>query len=102
MIEKIREKFRALQYEYALHAVDQCILKNISRREIEEAIASGEVIEDYPTDKYGPSCLIFGRTTLGRSLHIQCTHATRERVKIITAYEPDPAEWVGLRVRRQS
>ena len=62
MIQRIREKFRALHYEYALHTVDQSILKNISRREIEEAVASGEIIEDYPTDKYGPSCLIFGLT----------------------------------------
>jgi hypothetical protein len=34
----------------------------ISVQEIREAIAVGEVIEDYPNDKYGPSCLILGFT----------------------------------------
>ena len=86
--------------EYALHAVDQSILKGITRREVEEAIASGEVIEDYPTDKYGPSCLICGFSVGGRCLQIQCTHPSRQRVKIITVYEPDAREWAAYRLRR--
>jgi hypothetical protein len=102
MIEDIRQKFRSLQYEYTLHAVDQSILKSITRREVEEAVASGGIIEDYPTDKYGPSCLIFGLTARGRPLHIQCTHPTHQRVKIITLYEPDVAEWIDSRVRRRT
>ena len=71
MIEDIRLKFSRSEYEYSLHAVDQSILRHISHREAEEAIADGEIIEDYPTDKYGPSCLIFGRTTNGRPIHVQ-------------------------------
>jgi hypothetical protein len=35
-------------------------------QEIREMIADGQVIEDYPDDKYGPSCLIFGFTLKGR------------------------------------
>lgn len=102
MIEEIRAKFRSGKYEYSLHAVDQSLLKGITRRDIEEAVGTGEIIEDYPTDKYGPSCLILGVTAKGRPLHIQCTHTTRERVKIITVYEPDSAEWRELRVRRRT
>ena len=60
MIEAIREFFRRKEYEYSLHALDLSILRRISTREIEEAVEDGEVIEDYPADKYGPSCLIFG------------------------------------------
>jgi hypothetical protein len=33
-----------------------------SVQELREAIAVGEVIEDYPTDKYGPSCLVLPHT----------------------------------------
>lgn len=102
MIEEIKARFRSGKYEYSLHAVDQTVLKGITRREIEEAVGSGEIIEDYPTDKYGPSCLILGITAQGRPLHIQCTHATRERVKIITVYEPNVAEWRDSRVRRRT
>ncbi len=99
MIEEIRQKFRSLQYEYTLHGVDQSILKGITRREVEEAVASGQIFEDYPTDKYGPTCLIFGLTAKGRPIHIQCTHPTRERVKIITLYEPDREEWIDFRAK---
>jgi hypothetical protein len=100
MMGGIRTKVRSQQYEYSLHAADQSILRRIGRREVEEAVESGEIIEDYPSDKYGPSCLILGRTAAGRPLHIQCTYPDRELIKIITLYEPDPAEWVDFTTRR--
>jgi hypothetical protein len=100
MIDDLRRKFARQEYEYSLHAVDQSLLKRITRREIEEAVAGAQVIEDYPTDKYGPSCLLFGMTAASRPLHILCTYPTRQRVKIITVYEPDPDEWTESRMRR--
>ena len=63
-------------------------------------IANGEVIEDYPDDKYGPSCLAFGMTKSGRPLHIQCSYPSRKVVKIITLYQPDPEQWIDDKVRR--
>jgi hypothetical protein len=100
MIEEIREKISAGQFEFSKHAVDQSILRVVAVREIREAIAAGEIIEDYPDDKYGPSCLVFGRTQAGRPLHIQCSYPSRPLVKIITLYEPDASLWVGFKVRR--
>jgi hypothetical protein len=44
--------------------------------------------------------LVFGYTKGGRALHVQCTHPVRFRIKIITVYEPDPAEWIGFMKRR--
>lgn len=41
MIDDLRKRFLRLEYEYSLHAVDQSILRRITRREIEEAIATG-------------------------------------------------------------
>lgn len=55
MIEQIRAKIQAGQFEFSKHAVDQSILRQISVQELREAIANGEIIEDYPEDKYGPS-----------------------------------------------
>ncbi len=101
MIEEIRRSFATLEYEYSLHAVDQSIRRQITRQELEEAVADGEIIEHYPTDKYGPSCLILGSTPAGRSLHIHCTVPGPTRVKIITAYEPDPDEWIEFRSRKK-
>ena len=62
MIEEIQEKIKLGEYEYSRHAVDQSILREISNEEIIAVIQSGEIIEDYPQDKYGPSCLIAGST----------------------------------------
>lgn len=100
MIEQIRTKIQARQYEFSKHAVDQSILRQISVQELREALANGEIIEDYPDDKYGPSCLILGFTHTGRPLHIQCSYPSRPLVKIITLYEPDPTQWIDFRVRR--
>ena len=71
---------------------------NIERVEVEEAILSGEIIEEYPEDKYSPSCLIYGKTKAGRNLHLQLSHPPK--VVVITTYEPDPAEWTEARIRR--
>jgi len=66
--------------------------RTISPEEIKCVILSGEIIEDYPKDKYGPSCLIYGITEEGRILHVQCSS---DPVWIITAYDPtlNPEEW---------
>ena len=81
--------------------MDQCIIRDISVAEIEEAISTwGEVIEAYPEDKYGPSCLILGFTSTGRPVHVQCSYPSRPLIKIVTVYEPDQALWAGFRNRR--
>ena len=100
MIEQIRAKVQAGQFEFSKHAVDQSILRRISLRELVQAIADGEIIENYPDDKYGPSCLVLGFTIAGRPLHVQCSHPSRPLVKVVTLYEPDPDQWIDLRVRK--
>ena len=100
MIDEIRRRVAGGDFEFSQHAVDQAIIRHISVQELREAIARGDVIEVYPEDKYGPSCLIFGMTSIGRPLHVQCSDPSRPIVKIITVYEPDPALWIEFRVRR--
>ena len=68
MIEQIRAKVTAGAFEFSQHAVDQSILRRISVQEVREAVARGEIIEDYSGDKYGPSCLILGFTLTDRPL----------------------------------
>ena len=100
LIDGIREKIAAGAFEFSQHAVDQIILRAIDFDEVNESIAGGDVIEDYPGDKYGPSCLILGFTHAGRPLHVQVSYPTRPLVKIITVYEPDPTRWIDFRTRR--
>ena len=102
MIEEIRYKVAAGQYEYSRHAVDQTIRRRITVHEVARAITSQSVIiEDYQDDKYGPSCLVFGLTEAGRPLHIQCSYPDRLLIKIITAYEPDKDLWIDYKIRRK-
>ena len=93
MIDQLRRKISRGQVEYSLHAVRQMVERNITPEEIAQTVLAGEVIEDYPDDKYGSSCLVCGTAKSGRVLHVQCTHPSRPLVKVVTAYEPDPAEW---------
>jgi hypothetical protein len=100
MISEIRQKIAAGEFEFSRHAVDQSILRRISVQELREAISSGELIEDYSDDKYGPSCLVLGYTRTHRPLHVQCSYPSRALLKIITLYEPDPNLWIDFKVRR--
>ena len=61
----------------------------------------GEVEGEGEMVKYGPTCLIYGKTDNGRPIYVQCSHPTRLVVKIITVYEPEAERWMEFRVRRQ-
>lgn len=101
LLDDIRDKIAARHYEYSKHAVDQLIVRSISVSEVEEAISnSSEVIENYPEDTYGPSCLILGFSNAHRPLHVQCSYPSRPLIKIVTVYEPDPELWANFRIRK--
>lgn len=99
-IHEIRDKIAMGQFEFSRHAVDQSILRRINVQQIREAIEDGRVIEDYPEDKYGPSCLILGFTEAGKPVHVHCSHPSRPLIKIITVYEPDPKLWINFEIRK--
>ena len=84
---------------FSEHAVRRMAKRDISDDDVVEAILSGEIIEEYPEDKYSPSCLIFGETKDKRLLHIVCS--LPPRVRIITVYQPDPDEWIDNRRRKK-
>lgn len=79
---------------YLPHAIRQMLRPDrmISREEVEKVIFHGEVIEDYPGDPRGHSCLIFYYEPPNRPIHVVCS-PKGEYLAIITTYIPDPAEW---------
>ena len=97
-IQGIQDKIRKSEYGFSEHAVKRMIKRAIIRQEVEAAILGGEIIEEYPEDKYSPSCLVYGKTEKGRDLHVQVS--LPPVVVIITAYDPDPKEWVDFKIRR--
>lgn len=100
MLEAIQHKIAQNAFEFTEHAVNQSLLRNITVQEVREAVATGMIIEDYPSDKYGPSVLLLGFTSQQRPIHIQCTYPSRPLIKIITLYQPDPLRWIDHRTRR--
>jgi hypothetical protein len=68
---------------------------------IRDAMATLEILEAYPEDKYLPSFLVRGESE-GCVFHTQiATDAAGDDIRIVTMYAPDPNEWdEGLRFRR--
>ena len=96
-MDYFREKILSGSYRFSDHAVKRMIKRSISRDDVESIIHSGEIIEEYPEDKYSPICLISGKTEAGRTLHVLVSQTPV--VVIITVYEPDPTEWINGKIR---
>ncbi len=75
------------------HAVRQMSKPDrmITTKDVRHVIKNGEVIEYYPEDARGHSCLMIGIAT-DRPLHVVCS-PKKEYLAIITAYIPDIQEW---------
>jgi hypothetical protein len=79
---------------YLAHAIRQMSHPDrmITPAEVEDILITGEVIENYPEDPRGPSCLLLGKGEGGRWLHVVCSPKD-DYLAIITAYVPDPEQW---------
>ena len=98
-IHWIKDRVEKGNYQLKLHAMERASIRGIDPLEIKEALFNGEIIEDYPADKRGHSCLVYGKSQIGRDIHVLCGMAY-DTLWIITVYEPDPAEWVNPKTRR--
>jgi hypothetical protein len=92
-IESIREKIKEGKYIISFTHTEKMRLRKIEAEDIEEAIYKGAIIEPYPDDPRGASCLVLGLTGKGRPLHVVCGRLENDEILIITAYEPNAEEW---------
>ncbi|HUT52822.1 MAG TPA: DUF4258 domain-containing protein [bacterium] len=83
------------------HALRQMLRpeRMIRRDEVMSVIMGGEVLEDYPEDVRGHSCLMLGFGREGRPVHVVCA-PKGDYLAIITAYLPDEVKWSAGRKRR--
>ncbi|MGB2824449.1 MAG: DUF4258 domain-containing protein [Phycisphaerae bacterium] len=84
------------------HADEEAANDALIVDEICHSALHGEIIEDYPSDRPYPSCLVYGRTSGGDPVHSVWGYndATKWAV-LITVYRPDPDRWVDWRQRRR-
>ena len=83
------------------HADEEAQTDTLTFDEIFLSVLQGEVIEDYPTDKPYPSCLIFGNNFEGEPIHsVWAYNSETKWAVLITVYRPDPSRWINWRERR--
>lgn len=99
VMEAVRKKIL-----YLPHAVRQMSRfdRMITVQEVRRVVMRGEIIENYPDDARGHSCLLLGIGDLGRSVHVVCAPKPGF-LAVITAYLPETHEWdAEFRIRRRS
>jgi len=91
----VREK-AAEKVLFLPHAVRQMSRpgRMISTAEVRKVLFEGEVIEDYPEDVRGHSCLLLGFGDAGKAIHVVCSPKD-EYLAIITAYHPSQELWLS-------
>lgn len=90
---RIRAQVETESVRITQHAHEEMVAENITLQEVFEALARGEILEDYPEHRRGPCCLVSGLTGEGRPLHVVCTTA-QPLLIVITVYEPKPPKWI--------
>ncbi len=102
-VAQVQDKVRERRYRLTNHAERERESDKITIKEIEEALLSHqtEVIESYPEEIRGRSCLILGFTNGGNPLHVVCGLGADELI-VITVYRPDPEQWTDWRLRRKA
>ncbi|MEE2717829.1 MAG: DUF4258 domain-containing protein [SAR324 cluster bacterium] len=99
-IESIVQAIRETQVRITNHADEEAVDDNLTYEEIYTSVIQGEIIEDYPTDKPYPSCLILGKNFTGEPIHsVWAYNQENSWAVLITVYRPDPDRWVDWKMR---
>ena len=101
-IQNIIEAIRHNRIRITDHADEEAQTDHISFEEIFFSVLQGEIIEEYPTDKPYPSCLIYGDSFSGEPIHsVWAYNPETDWAVLVTVYRPDPQRWKDWRTRRK-
>ena len=98
-IDFIKKNVNNNEYDLSLHAHNERQEERITVDEIEKVLLKGAIIEQYPNDPRGRSCLVAGRVS-EKPLHVVCGMRGK-RLLIITVYRPRPPVWINYKIRTQ-
>lgn len=99
MLAKLQEQARTKALRVTQHAQEEMDAEDITLSEVREAIAKGQILENYPEHLRGSCCLLYGQTDEGHPLHVVCTTA-QSLLIIITVYRPTLPKWISPTRRR--
>jgi hypothetical protein len=101
-IETVIKAIISELYEISQHAERERRNDDLLLADMENAVLTGEIIEEYLNDPRGSSCLISGKTTDGTPVHLVIGFLSSGYVRIITVYIPDPLKWeADWKIRRK-
>lgn len=98
----IREKAEENQIDpqgmkvlWSRHAVGKLVTEGLSRQEVERALKTCEIVEDYPmATRPLPDCLVLGWVQAQDPLHaVVALDRKSDRIFVVTIYCPDPRRW---------
>lgn len=100
----IQARVRAKQYRLSGHAESEREADQITHEEIVDALLSEqcEIVEDYPNDPRGASCLVLGFTRNSKPIHLVCGISLSDVMVVITLYRPSSNEWIDWRKRKEN
>jgi hypothetical protein len=87
------------RYEFSDHAERERLHDKFTVNDVKGVALRGELLEDYPEDPRGSSCLMLGWAADGRPVHSVLTILPTEVVRFITVYEPIPPKWLDAWTR---
>lgn len=93
----IKKKIRNQKYDLSIHAHNERQEEQITVEEIEKVLLKGDIIEQYPNDPRGGSCLVAGMVS-DKPLHVACG-MRGSRLLIVTVYRPKPPVWIDYKTR---
>lgn len=100
-INKIKAMNCPAKISLTKHARQRLLERDIRISDIVEGIKNGEIIKEYEDDKPLPSCLLLGKSTEKRPIHILISF-DNEFIYLITAYYPAPDLWeADLKTRKR-
>ena len=85
------------EYDLSAHAHLERQEEQIAIAEIEKVLLKGSIIEQYPNDPRGESCLV-GAKISKKALHVVCGKRD-SRLLIVTEYRPKPTTWINYKTR---
>ena len=78
---------------FSRHAFERMFQRGVNPDAVEQIIAKGEVIADYPDDQPYPSVLLLGFYGSQPVHAVVAREPTTESCHLVTVYLPDPALW---------
>jgi hypothetical protein len=89
----IRTEIDKQSYEISLHADDERIAEGLTVFQLEFALSNCKIIEQYPDDPRGESCLVLSFTHERTPVHVVCGKNPSGHLILITVYIPTMPKW---------